>query len=273
MRSLSCGATRTTSSAWVTALPTQSTVSVCRCYCSPSTAEKEENNSYRCTIKPRYNYGLCTISLAIQELEIQSSKVELSNALCSISLAIPELEIQSSKIKLSNNGDTKLSTPVGCVPPGCYATRHTYTLTVSQICLREVAVESRLKSLLSSPPICMKKLNFCSTSKTFFSASKFSARTADPVTNDCYNKSLSNFYIIYTSVVYAAGRGRIKLTRVIFFVLLQERTYCEVLRKVRNCNDRDTECTSLQNKVPVIITKLNELYAWLKLPAAARRME
>ena len=42
------------------------------------------------------------ISLAIPELEIQSSKVELSNGLCSISLAIPELEIQSSKVELSN---------------------------------------------------------------------------------------------------------------------------------------------------------------------------
>ena len=41
--------------------------------------------------------GLCSISLAIPELEIQSSKVELSNGLCSISLDIPKLEIQSSK--------------------------------------------------------------------------------------------------------------------------------------------------------------------------------
>ena len=37
--------------------------------------------------------GLCSISLATPELEVQSSKVELSNGLCSISLAIPELEI------------------------------------------------------------------------------------------------------------------------------------------------------------------------------------
>ena len=41
--------------------------------------------------------------LAIPELEIQDSKVELSNALCSISLAIPELEIQSSKLELSSD--------------------------------------------------------------------------------------------------------------------------------------------------------------------------
>ena len=35
-------------------------------------------------------------------LEVESSRVELSNGLCSTSLAIPELEIQSSKVELSN---------------------------------------------------------------------------------------------------------------------------------------------------------------------------
>ena len=39
----------------------------------------------------KLSYHLCSISLAIPELEIQSSVVELSSDLYSISLAIPEL--------------------------------------------------------------------------------------------------------------------------------------------------------------------------------------
>ena len=52
--------------------------------------------------KVELSNGLCSISLAIPELEIQSSEVELINGICSISLAIPELEIQSSEVELTN---------------------------------------------------------------------------------------------------------------------------------------------------------------------------
>ena len=48
--------------------------------------------------------------LAVTELEIQSSRDELSNGLCSISLAIPELEIQSSRVELHvSNGLCSMS--------------------------------------------------------------------------------------------------------------------------------------------------------------------
>ena len=58
--------------------------------------------------KVELSNGRCSISLAIPELEIQSSKVELSNGLCSISLAIPELEIRRSKVELSMVGAPSL---------------------------------------------------------------------------------------------------------------------------------------------------------------------